>query len=443
MSGDSRSEHSELADGVTSRSRISPVQLDPIGSGLELKQAQLRRMQWLATSLLGVMLALLLLSASYQAADPWLQWVRAFAEAGVVGAMADWYAVVALFRYPLGLPIPHTAIIPKKKDSIGESLGDFVEQHFLTPENIVRKLEEHDAAKAVAEWLADPPNGRAVADAVGDFIPGMLNAMEDEDIRHFFDRSVMPQLLRLDVSRMAGNILALLTEGGRHQTFLDWALQALQGWLTANQGLIRAKFSEASRYTPGLLDSYIVEKFLAGVIALLQEVAANPHHDLRLQFDQATQQLIQDLKTSAEYQQKGQALLLDLIEHVRRKSYYRLLWDDIRSQVEADLRREHSLLREHIASALVLLGKGLLAEPAVQHKLNTWWLNAVHQMVLRYRHQISGLITEVVKSWDAEEVSRKLELEIGKDLQYIRINGTLVGGTVGVALHALTTLVAA
>jgi uncharacterized membrane-anchored protein YjiN (DUF445 family) len=207
--------------------------------------------------------------------------------------------------------------------------------------------------------------------------------------------------------------------------------------------LIRAKFSEASRYTPGLLDSYIVEKFLAGVIALLQETAENPHHDLRLQFDQATQQLIQDLKTSAEYQQKGQALLLDLIEHVRRKSYYRLLWDDIRSQVEADLRREHSLLREHIASALVLLGKGLLAEPAVQRKLNAWWLNAVHQMVLRYRHQISGLITEVVKSWDAEEVSRKLELEIGKDLQYIRINGTLVGGTVGVALHALTTLVAA
>jgi uncharacterized membrane-anchored protein YjiN (DUF445 family) len=383
------------------------------------------------------MLVLLLLSAAYQATYPWLQWVRAFAEASAVGAMADWYAVVALFRHPLGLPIPHTAIIPNKKDSIGESLGEFVEQNFLTPKNIIGKLEEHNAAKAVAEWLVNQSNSHAVAQAVGEFIPGILSAMDDEDLVRFFDHTVTPQLLRLDVSRMAGNVLALLTEGNRHQALLDRALHAFEGWLAANQGLIRAKFSEGSRYTPGLLDSYIVEKFLAGMVALVHEVVENPSHELRLQFDQATQELIHELKNSTEYQQRGRAVMRDFIEHVRKESYYRSLWDDIRMRIGADLDAEHSLLREHIASALVFLGKGLLEDPAVQHKLNAWWLNAVHQIVLRYRHQISGLITEVVKSWDAEEVSRKVELEIGKDLQYIRINGTLVGGTVGLLLHAV------
>lgn len=409
----------------------------------EHKQARLRRMQRFATSLLCAMLILLLLSAAYQPQFAWLHWVRAFAEAGAVGAAADWFAVVALFRYPLGVPIPHTAIIPKKKDSIGESLGAFVEQNFLTPDNIIKKLQEHNAAKAVAEWLIQPENSHEVAQSVGEFIPGMLSAIEDEDIRHFFDRTVMPQLLELNVSRMAGNILALLTESDRHQVLLDRALQKLEAWLAANRGLITAKFSQASTYTPVLLDRYIVEKFVGGIIALLHEVTENPRHELRLQFDQAMRELIDELKTSAEYQQKGKALLHDVIEHVRKERYYRSVWNDMKKAIENDLRSEHSLLRQHVASALVLLGKGLLEDRAVQQKLNAWWLSAAHHMVLRYRHQISALITDVVKSWDAEEVSRKVELEIGKDLQYIRINGTLVGGSVGVVLHTLTTLMAA
>ncbi len=406
----------------------------------ELKDVQLRRMQRLATVLLLAMLVLLFFSASFQAAYPWLQWMRAFAEASAVGAMADWYAVVALFRHPLGLPIPHTAIIPMKKDSIGESLGEFVEQNFLTPENIIRKLEEHNAAKAVAQWLVNAQNSDAVARSIGEFIPGLLRATEDEAIREFFDRTVTPQLQRLDVSRIAGNVLALLTEGGRHQELLDRALQTLGVWLTANQGLIRAKFSEASRFTPGVIDSYIVEKFVAGIVTLVHEVVENPSHELRLQFDQATQKLIHELRTSTEYQQKGKTLMLDFIEHVRKESYYRSLWNDIKARIDADLDAEHSLLRQQIAGALVFVGNGLLEDPAVQNKVNAWWLNAVHQIVLRYRHQISGLITEVVKSWDADEVSRKVELEIGKDLQYIRINGTLVGGMVGLLLHALIVM---
>ena len=402
----------------------------------DAKPARLRRMKILATASLLAMLALLGLSTAGMAAHPWLHWVRAFAEAGAVGAIADWYAVVALFRRPLGLPIPHTAIIPRNKDRIGESLGSFVEQNFLTPENIVRRLESHNVAEAIARWLVQEGNKRAVAQAVCNLIPGLLRAGSDKDLQRLLDRTLTPMLLGLDVSRVAGHLLDLLRHSGRHQALLDQVLQASEAWLGTHQGLIKAKFSEASRYTPPVLDAYIVGKFVDGIVALLREVAGNPQHELRARFDVATLELIEDLKTSQEYRERGRALVRELVEHVRNEDFYRILWNDIRDRVEADLRGERSLLREHVGAALGLIGKEVLADPVLQRKLNAWWLEVVRELVLRFRHEASALIAEVVKSWDADEVGRKLELEIGRDLQFIRINGTVVGGIVGLLLHA-------
>jgi uncharacterized membrane-anchored protein YjiN (DUF445 family) len=403
---------------------------------------QLRRMQWLATSLLGAMLLLLGVSAAYQSHQPWLHWIRAFAEAGTVGAMADWYAVTALFRRPLGLPIPHTAIIPSNKDRIGESLGDFIENNFLTPENIIAKLRQHDAAQALAEWLALRGNSLAVAQAVADFVPALLNGLEDEEVQQFLDRALTPRLLGLNVSRIAGNILMVLTENRRHQVLLDRALLSLQRWLVANGGLIEAKFSQESRYTPRVVDKYVVGKFVQGIVTLLHEVTENPGHELRGQFDRATQALIHDLINSEEYRQKGQALLSRLVQHLQTEDFYRSLWEEVRSRITADLRRDSSVITRHIADALARLGERLLDGPGVRQKLNAWWLQTVHKIAVRFRHQVSVLITDVVKSWDAEEVSRKVELEIGKDLLYIRINGTFVGGAVGLLLHAVIRVAA-
>jgi uncharacterized membrane-anchored protein YjiN (DUF445 family) len=412
----------------------SPIFLDDARA--RSNNDRLQRMQWLATSLLGAMLLLLAISVAYQSRYPWLQWMRAFAEAGTVGAMADWYAVTALFRHPVGLPIPHTAIVPANKDRIGESLGEFVEQNFLTPENIVAKLRQHDAAQALAEWLATRSNSVAVASAVADFVPAMLRGLDDEEVRQFFDRALTPQLLSLNVSRIAGNILTVLTQDQRHQVLLDRALQALERWLIAKGDLIQAKFSEESRYTPRLVDRYVVNKFVQGIIALLHEVVENPGHELREQFDQAVRTLIHDLMNSEEYRQKGEALLRNLVEHLQTEDFYRSLWESVRNRVTADLQSDSSVITRHIAAALAALGDRLLAEPGVRQKLNAWWLETVRKIVVRFRHQVSGLITDVVKSWDAEEVSRKVELEIGKDLQYIRINGTFVGGAVGLLIYA-------
>ncbi|AXL51094.1 membrane protein [Paraburkholderia caffeinilytica] len=397
-------------------------------------------MRTTATCLLAALIVLLVTCVAWQAAHPWLAWPRAFAEAGTVGAIADWYAVVALFRYPCGMPIPHTAIIPKNQQRIAESLGSFVEENFLTPEVIVGRLSGFNAAEALAGWLAVRENSAVIAEAVAGSLPRLLDDVDETDVEHFFDRIVVPRLRRFEVSRMAGQVLDVLTEGNRHQPLLDRGLSAVETWLSTNVDLIKAKFSEASKFTPAPLGTYIVNKFVESIVALIREVVANPAHELRRRFDVAVQDLSGNLRTSVVYRRFGRLLLRDCIRHLEDGRYYRALLDRVREHVLADLGSERSAVRDMIAGTFVAIGKGVASESSIQRKLNAWWLDIANLLVLRHRHQLSALITDVVKGWDAKEVSRKLEAEIGRDLQYIRINGTFVGGTVGVLIHACVLL---
>ena len=411
--------------------------MDPLS---EEKSARLRGMQRLATALLGAMLGLLALSVAFEDWHPWLKWVQAFAAAATVGAIADWFAVVALFHHPLGLPLPHTAIVPRNKDRIGESLGHFVEHNFLTAENVVRKLKERNLSLEAARWLARAENADDIASRLCTFIPGMLNALGDEDVKRLFDRAIASQIRKIDVANLASGVLSTLTAGGRHQALLDRALRALETWLVANQGAITEKFGAASRYTPRAFDRYVVAKFVAGIVALMHDVAQNPEHDIRRQFAAATEQFVDKLATSPEYRVHAEALKQELLDHLEREKYYQIVWEDMRERLKADVAAEHSVIRTHVRDIVLKLGAGLVEDEALQGKLNAWILQTVETAVVRHRHQVSQLITEVVRGWDTQEVSQKMELEIGKDLQYIRINGTLVGGLVGVVLHAVTEL---
>lgn len=424
---------------VTQRNgHVQRAELDPTG---DRKLARLKRMRTTATCLLAAMIVLLIGCVAWQAQHPWLAWPRAFAEAGTVGAIADWYAVVALFRYPCGIPIPHTAIIPKNQQRIAESLGSFVEENFLTPELIVGRLRGFNAAEALAGWLAVPENSATVAEVVAGSLPRLLDDIDERDVEYLFDRLVIPQLRTLEVSRLAGQVLTILTEGNRHQPLLDRGLSAVQTWLSANVGLIKAKFSEASKLTLASLDGYIVNKFVDGIIALIHEVAANPEHELRRRFDVAVEELSSNLRTSAVYRRFGRLLLRDCIRHLEEAGYYRVMLDHVRGTVLADLGGKDSVVRDMLTGTLVSIGKGVASEPSIQRKLNAWWLDVAGLLVLRHRHQLSALITDVVTGWDTKEVSRKVEAEIGRDLQYIRINGTFVGGAVGVLIHACVWLV--
>lgn len=413
------------------------AELDPTA---DRKFVRLKRMRTMATSLLAAMIVLLIICVAWQAQHPWLAWPRAFAEAATVGAIADWYAVVALFRHPCGIPIPHTAIIRKNQQRIAESLGSFVEENFLTPEVIIARLSGFNAAHALAEWLAARENSAMIADVVAGSLPRLLDNIDETDVEHLFDRLVIPRLRTLNVSRMAAQILTLLTEGNRHQPLLDRGLSAAETWLSNNVGLIKAKFSEASKFTLSTLDAYIVNKFVEGIVALMHEVVADPEHELRRRFDVAVQDLSSELRTSAVYRRFGRLLLRDCIRHLQGSGYYRVMLDHLRAYVLADLDSEDSVVRDMLTGTLVSVGKGVASEPSIQHKLNAWWLDVAGLLVRRHRHQLSALITDVVKGWDAKQVSHKLEAEIGRDLQYIRINGTFVGGTVGVLIHACVLL---
>ena len=408
------------------------------------KALRLTRMRWAATSLLAGTIALLIVCVLYQAKYPWLAWPRSFAEAGTVGAIADWYAVVALFRHPLGLPIPHTAIVPRNQQRIAESLGSFVEENFLAPDLIAARLKHHNAAKALAQWLADRANSETVADAFVDSLPGLLNAIGEEEVARFFDRVVMPRLRTLDISRAAGHVLQILAEGDRHQPMVDRGLHALKQWLVSNSGLLKAKFSEASRYTPARFDAYLVDRFVEGIVTLVHEVVDSPDHALRRQFDSALQDFAVQLQTSHVYRRFGRSLMRDCIRHVRKgdRVHYRVLLDHVRQCVAGDLASRRPVARDMASALLVSLGNGIAEAPAIQHKLNAWWLEIARSLVVRYRGQLPAMITEVVKSWNAQEVSRKIEAEIGRDLQYVRINGTLVGGMAGVLLHAAASVLA-
>lgn len=407
-----------------------------------MNDRKLRRMRTIATSLLLAMLALLVASVLGQPHYPWLAWVRAFAEAGTVGAVADWYAVVALFRHPFGIPVPHTAVIPRNQQRIAENLATFVESNFLAPELIVDRLRTHNTAQSVAAWLAAPGNSRALADPAVDALPALLRVFDDDEVARLIQRGALPGLRALDVSGIAGHLLQILTETQRHQPLLERALTALEAWLADNAGLLQAKFSEASRYTPVRLDAYIVNKFMAGVIALLHEVRTEPEHPLRQQFDDAVRDIIVRLRTSDRYRRIGRLWMRDFLRHLEREDSYRALWQQLRDWISADALRQDSLARAMLADLLASLGASVRDDPALQARLNDWWLRGVQFTVGRYRHLVSRLIAEVVKGWDADEISRKIELEIGSDLQYIRINGTFVGGMAGVLLHAAMLLVA-
>lgn len=400
----------------------------------------MKRIRLIAAGLLAVLIALLFACVAFEQAYPWLVWVRAFAEAGAVGALADWYSTVALFRHPLGLRIPHTAIIPRNQQRIATRLGEFVESNFLRPELIVARLGEHNAAKAVADWLSDRANSEVVGGKLLESLPAWLDDLDETALGRLIDSLVMPQLRSVDASRVGGAVLQLCADLERHQPVLDRALRGLEKWLTSNVHLIEAKFSETSKFTPAMFDSYVVGRLVKGSVALLHEVMASPDHELRRRFGEAVRELIVELRTHPGYRRYGRVLWRDCLRRLARREHYDALLAYVRARVAADLQRERSLLRGLVADALVSVGTGIANAPKLQHRLNGWWLEMAHALMVRHGHRLAALIAEVVKGWSAKEVSSRIEMEIGRDLEFIRINGAVVGGVAGVVLHAVTVL---
>lgn len=401
-------------------------------------------MKWTATGLLLAAAALYAVATPRAAQHAAWGYAAAFAEAAMVGAIADWFAVVALFRRPLGLPIPHTAIIPSNKDRIGDKLATFFCTHFLGTGQVLDKLRAVRVADRLADWLATPAHAQQLAANLGALLTTALRALDDEAVRTFFRATVVSRLASIDSARMLGELLDVLTADGRHQKVLDAALQQLSHVLedeTLKTEVADVIAAEVKYLRFVGLDNaagrYATEKMVAGIIRLVGEMGEDPQHPLRQRFDAFMLTFIADLKTDPSMQARGEQLKQDLLAHPHLGAYLQGLWTQMIEWTRHDLQRNDSALRGHVAQAAQSAGEQLQKDPAMRAWIDAQLLATAPRWIDRYREDIRQYIVARVAGWDATEMAEELERHIGRDLQFIRINGTLVGGLVGIVLHTL------
>jgi len=400
------------------------------------KALQLRRMKRIPLLLLCLMALLFALTLHSPAA--WAAWLHAFAEAGMVGALADWFAVVALFRHPLGLPIPHTAIIPNRKNDIGESMTRFVADHFLEPEVVRKKLQNTNLAAFVVSWLKSDKGRQSVGELTTAVLRWALGALHEKRVRRFLSRLSSKQLADVSLAPLLGNTLDWLVRGQRHQQILTQVLRYTIVLVHDNREAIRAKVQKESPWwLPGFVDDRILKKMLERIEHQLFEMALDQEHPLRDQFSGWVQNLAHDLKNSPEHRRLGDDFKQQLLENDELQDYLYGLWRELAGNIEADIEKPESVIRQHVGQWLGNVAEELDSDPDMQAWVNTWLVNAITLVVGRNSAQIASLISDTVRSWDGMDTSRRVELAIGRDLQFIRINGTLVGGLVGLLIHAV------
>ena len=375
----------------------------------------------------------------------------AMAEAAMIGGLADWFAVVALFRHPLGQRwIPHTAIIPNRKDALGRALADFICNHFLEPGEVMRKLDEFDPASRLAVVLSRPENAARVGRLVVDLSPHLLALLDSERLHAFLERLTREQLRRMDVAALAGQVLEVMTHQRRHQALLDSVLRDIAGVL-ADPG---TQETVAARIAPQLwsvlrltgLDEPVArrlaERVVAGVGDLVDEMASEPDHELRLRFDHYAADFIARLRSDPALQRKVGEMRDRLLDDPALPRYVRGLWDDVLAWLRQDLLREDSEIAARAGRVAMVLGERLSADASMRDWLNGWLRATVEPMVDRYRGSIRDFIVERVGRWDTRELVDELELSVGSDLQYIRYNGTAIGALIGGVLFGIVQLIA-
>jgi uncharacterized membrane-anchored protein YjiN (DUF445 family) len=400
---------------------------------------------------LGLLCAAALLYAAavaLQARHPaWgsLGYVAAFAEAAMVGAIADWFAVVALFRHPLGLPIPHTAIIPANKDRIGAKLAGFICNNFLGTAQVLAKLREFDAAGRLADWLARPASSEKLGEWGVAATRYGLAAFDDARVRDFIGRAAAAGLAKIDIARLAGQALDALTAERRHQTLLDDVLREVAGLLEGEEAQAHiteaiAREIKALRYVglDQVAAKLATRKIVAAVARTVGELAAAPDHPMRQRFDNFVDDFIVRLKLDPDFHARGEQIRAELMAHPALGDYLHGLWGELLAWLQDDLGRSDSTIRLRIASMAAALGTRLQGDAAIRRWINEQIEAAAPMAIERYREDIRRYIVERVEEWNAREMTDELERHIGRDLQFIRINGTLVGGLVGLVIHALT-----
>jgi uncharacterized membrane-anchored protein YjiN (DUF445 family) len=371
----------------------------------------------------------------------WVGYLRAAAEAGMVGALADWFAVTALFRRPLGLPIPHTAIIPTKKDTLGGSLSDFVGTNFLSEEVVRDKLSRVEVTQRLGGWLSHHDNAERVTSEIATVVRGVVAVLRDEDVQAVMEQAVVRRIVGVPWGPPLGELLGKVLEDGSHHKLVDLVCDRVYEWVKDNHAtVLRVVTDRAPSWSPKFVDSMLADKVYGEVLSFAWVVKSDKNHAMRTALDRFLLEFAQDMKTDPVTMERAEQVKQQVLAHPEVQNVIGSTWSHVKRMLLDAAEDPSSELRKRVTDGLVSLGKRLIEDDGMRTKVDGWVQDSAAYVVANYRTEITTLISDTVQRWDAEETSRKVELQVGRDLQFIRINGTVVGALAGLVIYTVAHL---
>jgi uncharacterized membrane-anchored protein YjiN (DUF445 family) len=365
-------------------------------------------------------------------------YLAAAAAGGMVGGLADWFAVTALFRHPLGIPIPHTAVIVERKEQFGQTLGEFVQENFLSPDVIAERMQAAHVVDRTAAWMSEPENADRVAEQLANVAVGLTDAVRDEDVQGLLQEQIGRGVDALPLASLAGSAVRVMTAEGRADELLDAILRGVERTLEKNRLVLHERFAnETPWWLPGAVDDRIFDRLYDGVCNLLHAVNEDPNHELRLQFEQWLRDVADRLEHSPDLAARVEQLKRDVLDHPELRDWSSSLWLQLKETLRTQAAEPDSELRRRLAAAVVAGGRRLQEDPELAARLNQSIERAARYLAEHFQEELADLVSGTIARWDADETSRRLELLLGPDLQFIRINGTVVGALAAVVIHAI------
>jgi len=406
----------------------------------EAKRKQLRKYKAFATGLFLLMAVIFIGTTLLQKTvdSHWVGYVRAFSEAAMVGALADWFAVTALFRHPLGLPIPHTNLIENSKQRLGDNLGSFVVDNFLSPGNIRPYIQKLKISGFVGEWLGKEKSQQILIKNLSDIVLDILNKLDDAAVSQFISKKVQEMTDDIKLNKIVGNGISYIIEKNDHQRIVTNLSSQIKNYILENDEMIKERVKKGSyTFIPSFVDNKIADKIATGLSDFFREIEEDLRHEIRGLITQKIHEFSIDLKEDPKWEEEFKNIKNDLLKGDKLKEYSNDIWISIKNTLKNELHEEDSSLKNYLSKNLNEFSENLKTDESLQKKIDDWVRVTAYKYILKNTHQFGNLISSTVGNWQGKELSEKLELEVGKDLQFIRVNGTLVGGLVGLIIYTI------
>ena len=407
----------------------------------EQKRIDLRKFKTFATALFVLMVVVFIVSTILQKKmeTHWLGYLRAFSEAAMVGALADWFAVTALFHHPLGLKIPHTNLIEKSKEKIGDNLGDFVVSNFLSPKNIKPYIQKLKVSTLAGDWLSKQRNQELLMNQITTIILDILNKLDDELVVNFIRSKAEEMVQDLKMNKLLGGGLEYILERNDHQKIVTKFATLIKNYILQNQELVQSRVKKESfSLIPKFVDDALANKITNGLSKYFEEIEQSDEHPLRQEITQKLFEFSSELKINEEWETELQTVKNNFLTNEKMQEYARNIWMSIKNTAKKELENQDSVLKNYVKKNIETLSQNLRNDVQFQNKVDQWLRVTAYKYILKNTHQFGELISGTVGNWQGRELSEKLELEVGKDLQFIRVNGTLVGGLVGLIIYTIS-----